>query len=411
MISAAAGTAAQQDPSSQPLRGRSVLIVLEHLELGGAERQAMLLACHLAGPEGAHVEVWGMGPPGRVAEMCDEAAIPCRSVPVPYAGGRARRWSALAAFVWKLRRARFDAILSYTMAPNVLCGAVLPWTGAKASVWNQRDEGRGRLGRKLERLALLHTRHYVSNSRHGALFLSGVLGVDPARIRVIRNGVELSRIAKDRRGWRESLGLDENVFLACMLSNLHRFKDHPTLLRAWRLALDRWPLPAKPGVLLLAGRVHEEARGLLDLAEALRLGGSVRFLGQVDDVAGLLDAVDLGVFSSRFEGVPNGVLECMAAGLAVVGSDIPGIREAVGPDGEALLAPVGDVEALAERLVAAAGDPELRARAAKANRRRANEEFGVRAMCEAMTRLLAEALGPVVRAGEGTAREVPGEAR
>ena len=391
-ISAAAETPANHGLPALPLRGRRVLIVLEHLDLGGAERQAMLLARHLAGPAGARVEVWGMRPPGRVAEMCKGAAIPCRSVPLPYAVGRVRRWSALAAFAWKVRRARFDAILSYTMAPNVLCGAVFPWTGAKAFVWNQRDVGVGRLGRRLERLALSHTRHYVSNSRQGADFLSGVLGVDPAMISVIRNGVELPRIAKNRQSWRASLGLGDDDFLVCMVSNLHRFKDHPTLLKAWRLALDRWPLPAKPGVLLLAGRMHDEARNLLGLAETLRLRESVRFLGEVDDVAGLLGAVDLGVYVSRLEGVPNGVLECMAEGLAVVASDIPGVREAVGPEGEPLLAEAGDADALAERLLTAVSDSGLRERLGQANRRRVREEFGAGAMCEAMTRLVAEAL-------------------
>ncbi|MBZ5640651.1 MAG: glycosyltransferase [Acidobacteriia bacterium] len=410
MIAGAAGSAAPPDPPSLALRGRRVLFVLGHLELGGAERQAMLLACHLAGPVAARVEVWGMGRPGRVAAMCENAGIPCRAMSLPYAGGRARRWTALAAFALRLRRARFDAVLSYTMAPNVLCGAVIPWTGVKAFVWNQRDEGRGRLGRRLERLALRHTRDFVSNSRHGARFLSGTLGVDPARIRVVPNGVELSRIERDRRGWRESLGLDERAFAACMVSNLHRYKDHPTLLRAWRLALDRWPAPGGPGVLLLAGRLHEDSRGLLDLAEELRLGGSVRFLGEVDDIAGLLGAVDLGVFSSRFEGVPNGILECMAAGLAVAATDIPGIREAVGTDGAELLAPAGDVDALAGRILAAAGDPGLRARVGQANRRRASEEFSARGMCEAMTRVLAEALASRVGSRERVAGVTPGGA-
>ncbi len=350
-----------------------------------------------------------MGPPGRVAEMCKGAAIPCRSVSVPYAVGRVRRWSALAAFLFKLRCAHFDAILSYTMAPNVLCGAVLPWTGAKVFVWNQRDEGRGRFGRTLERLALAHTFYFVSNSRHGSLFLSEVLGVDPARIRVVRNGVEPPRIGRDRRSWRASLGIGEDVFLACMVSNLHRFKDHGTLLNAWRLALDRWPPTVNSGVLLLAGRMHAEARGLLDLAEDLRLGGNVRFLGEVDDVAGLLGAVDLGVFSSRLEGVPNGVLECMAEGLAVVASDIPGVREAVGPEGAPLLAPVGDADTLAECLLTAVSDPGLRARLGQANRRRASEEFGVGVMCEAMMRLVAEALASSISAGGGTAHEASGE--
>ena len=68
------------------------------------------------------------------------------------------------------------------------------------------------------------------------------------------------------------------------------------------------------------------------LIQELKIVSSVRLVGEVPDLANLLGALDLGVFSSRFEGCPNGVLECMAAGLPVVATDIPGIIEAVGSD-------------------------------------------------------------------------------
>jgi glycosyltransferase involved in cell wall biosynthesis len=94
----------------------------------------------------------------------------------------------------------------------------------------------------------------------------------------------------------------------------------------------------------------------------------------------LLAAVDVGVFSSRTEGCPNGVLECMAAGLAVAGTDIPGIREALGPEGLPFLAPPGDEERLAEAILDLAESPALRARAGAANRERIRREFTVEGM-------------------------------
>jgi glycosyltransferase involved in cell wall biosynthesis len=90
-------------------------------------------------------------------------------------------------------------------------------------------------------------------------------------------------------------------------------------------------------------------------------------VGEVDDVSGLLGACDLAVFSSRSEGLGRGATEPMYVGLPVVGTDVPGIREAVGDVGAAFLAPPGDAAGLADRIVRLAADPELRVQVGRAN--------------------------------------------
>ena len=377
------------------MESKCIIIVLISLRLGGSERQALLLARYLC-QQGAQVRVWGFSGPGRAAALCDEYGVPWRVVPLrwPYRG--IQRWvqrlGSLAGFAWTLRSARPDVILPYTMFPNVICGLVWRWTGARLCVWNQRDEGLGRMG-KAERWAVRQTPWFVSNSQRGADFLVHTLGVKSDRVRVIHNGVELARPASDRATWLSRLGVSEGCFLACMVANLSVLKDHATLLQAWRRVGDRLDAIGQPAVLLLAGRFDDTHESLKALARNLELGGRVRFLGQVDDVAGLLGTADLSVFSSHTEGCPNGVLESMAAGLAVAGTDIPGIREAVGPDGYPFLAPPGDAEALADRILELAMDPELRAKLGAANHRRIELEFSSQRMCEDTVALLSKALG------------------
>ena len=382
----AEGSAPQSPP---PLEGRRILIVLGNLDLGGAERQALILARHLADRQKAHVEVWGLGPVGRAAEHCDRAGIPWRSWPVRWTGGRTARIVSLLRFAIRLRKAAPEVLLPYTTIPNVACGVAARFSGARLCAWNQRDEGLSHPVATLERRAASRTRVFVANSPGSASFLTRALGVDPALVRVIPNGVELAPAREDRASWRERIGVGDATFLACMIANLHDNKDHETLLRAWRIALDRDPL-SRGGILLLAGSPGNIADRLASLHRALQLGDSVRFMGAVDDVAGLLGAVDLGLLTSRSEGCPNGVLECMAAGLPVGGTDIPGIRGALGMEGSALLAPPGDAEALAAKIALAAGDPALRATLGETNRRRAGSEFSPDRMCEAMTRLIVE---------------------
>src|SRR3954470_20724147 len=148
--------AAPVDHKSQQaaLEGRRIIIVLTELELGGAERQAMLLARFLAHERKARVEVWGcLGEPGRIVTLCEEYGIPWRLVPWPWADKRSDRLKRMAKFAWTLRRARPDIILPYLIFPNVVCGQIWRLTGARACIWNQRDEGIGRMPRAERRAA------------------------------------------------------------------------------------------------------------------------------------------------------------------------------------------------------------------------------------------------------------------
>jgi glycosyltransferase involved in cell wall biosynthesis len=389
--------AAPVDDKSQQaaLEGRRIIIVLTELELGGAERQAMLLARFLAQEQKAQVEVWGcLGPPGRIATLCEEYGIPWRLVQWPWADKRQERLKRMAKFAWTLRQARPDIILPYLIFPNVVCGQIWRLTGAKTCIWNQRDEGLGRMPRA-ERRAARQVPLFISNSQAGADFLVKELGAQRERVRVVHNGVTLAPAQSDRQTWRERLGLGEDSFAACMVANLTQYKDHDTLLRAWKLVVDSLDGQGRRAVLLLAGRLHSSDsthHAVKALAYDLELGQTVRFLDQVLDLPGLLGAVDIGVFSSRSEGSPNGVLECMAAGLAVAGTDIPGISEAVGPDSREYLAPAGDAEALADRILKLANDASTRAALGAANRQRIETEFSPQHMCEQVSALMIESL-------------------
>jgi glycosyltransferase involved in cell wall biosynthesis len=378
---------------ASPVRGARVLIVIGPLELGGAERQAILLARQLR-EQGAEVEVWGYGEPGRAAELCEEHGIAWRSarIPLPWSSNPLKQLRWQLSFARTLRAARPDVILPFMFFQSVVCGLVWRLTGARACVWNQRCEGRDRVERWAERLAVRLTPRFIANSEQGAGFLVNKLGVPPDLVRVVYNGVQPAPPRGERDAWRERLDVSDDCLLACMVANLQIYKDHVTLLRAWRIVVDRLRAEGRGAVLLLAGRFDETHIPLKALAYDLDLRRSVRFLGQVKDVPGLLSAVDLGVHSSVNEGCPNGVLECMAAGLAVAGTDYPGIREAVGPNGYAFLAPPRDAEALAERIVALALDPAARRQAGETNRRRIETEFHPRKMIEETEAVIAEAM-------------------
>src|SRR5215211_7429341 len=184
------------------MKGRRVVFVLGNLELGGAERQALILARHLVEHEQTDVEVWGFNCSGPVAEICEQHRIEWRVVPFEL-----RKVARL------LREARPDILLPYTLVPNVVCGLVWQQTGARLCVWNQRDEGIFDLDTKWQQRAAQQTSQFISNSQAGARHLVEKLNVDPAKVRVIPNGIEVTQPQLDQRAWRKRLEIDETSFV------------------------------------------------------------------------------------------------------------------------------------------------------------------------------------------------------
>jgi glycosyltransferase involved in cell wall biosynthesis len=369
------------------ISGRRIILVHSSLELGGAEHQSLHLARYLRHQVGGDVQMWGFASVGELARRCDDARIPWRLIPIETRGGWKNRMHGLSKLVWELRSARVDLLLPYCDIPNVLCGVVWKSAGARLCVWNQRGGDILPRQSRLARWALRRAPCIVSNSEHQRQRLVASYDVPAEHTHVIPNGVELPAPRANRDEWRRRLRVGPNDFVACMVANLSSYKDHAGLLRAWRYVLDRTP-PLNQPTLLLAGRASDKELELKALCFDLGLGSSVRFMGFVNDVAGLLKASDLCVFSSHGEGMPNGVLEGMAAGLAVVAVDDPSVREALGPYGADLLTHRGDAESLGTKILWAISHPAELAHYGMANADRVRAQFSVDRMCSDTVQLI-----------------------
>lgn len=358
------------------------------LELGGAERQALLFARYLKESDRCNVQIWGFNSPGIISDLCNEYGIPCRIEQVELSGNPFILAKNLISYALKLRKQKPDIIISYTNYPNVICGLIWRFTGARKFIWNQRDIGIERVTPKLERIAVFNTRCFIANSSQVKDFLVNTLGVNGNSIKLIHNGIELAPPISDRKEWRQRLGFNEDQVLACMVGNLSTHKDHITLLKAWQIVIDELKKVEKSSFLLLAGRYDQNHIMIKRFSEELNIEKYVIFLGQVTDVTGLLDAVDIGVFSSYSEGMPNGVLECMASGLPVVATDLPSIREAVGIDGQSYLSLPGNAQHMSEQILRLMFSRELRMNLGEKNRSRISSEFSPQVMFRQMMEMI-----------------------
>jgi glycosyltransferase involved in cell wall biosynthesis len=177
-------------------------------------------------------------------------------------------------------------------------------------------------------------------------------GVRPDQIEVIREGVDTAWYCPDGAA-REP----RPTFL--YLGRLKRYKGVEIAVRALARARARRP----DLVLQIAGQGDDRPR-LERLVQSLALGDAVRFLGFVaeEEKRRLLRRAWAVVFPSPKEGWGISNVEAAACGTPALASDSPGLRDSVRHGATGYLVPHGDVGALAERMLALAGDPALVAR-------------------------------------------------
>jgi glycosyltransferase-like protein len=197
------------------------------------------------------------------------------------------------------------------------------------------------------------------------------------RASVVPNGVDVARYASGSPAraaeLRASVGAADRPLLLAV-GGLEPRKGSDNLVRA--LAAVRRRSGLEPVLAVLGGHSFQDYRAYSDAVRAelprlgLELGRDVVEVGTVPDVdmPAWYRAADALAFPSVKEGFGLAVLEAMSAGVPVVTSDLPVFREYLVAGRDALLVPVGDVDALADALHTVLTDQGLRATLAGAGR-------------------------------------------
>ncbi len=205
-------------------------------------------------------------------------------------------------------------------------------------------------------------------------YLLSQIGLDPAKVRVVPNGVDLAAIDAARPGpeVRRELGLSAGVPLLGLVGRLdHWGKGHKELFEAMAALKERYPLHA---LIIGGGRRKREVRSL---AASLGLAEVVHFLGHRRDVPDLLNALDIFILPSYSEGVSLALLEAMAAARPVIVSRVGGLPEVVEQGKTGLLIPPRDADALAEALARLLDDPDFAKKLGASARRRVRAHFSL----------------------------------
>lgn len=378
--------------------------------MGGSERQAFLQSAYLRA-QGMETTIITLHfqRESLVSEALD-------GVPILRVGGRILAWHdrlpgvlrrtcyllALCAFGWQLwrRRHTYDILhvfqLSlFTLPALLVCrltrkpllvsvrNDVPPFGGEKpARSWNGL-EGLARLGKP----ALRFIDHQLRLAGAWLVVLSTRMcerlecySLTGAALRILPNGVDITNFTSQPEQEAEP-------FTVVCVAQFRYQKGIDVLLRAWGLLVEQ--LPQAHLLLVGDGPLFVQMQ---HLAVALGISGSVEFAGQCANVAQYYQRGSVAVLPSRWEGMPNALLEAMACGRACVATRVSGSEDLLEREKYGLLVEPEDVDALAEALWLLLSEPDLARRYGQAARQHIEQHYTLQMIMEQHKKLYEQLL-------------------
>lgn len=349
---------------------KCILIALHRFEVGGAETQALYLARYLQ-EKGYQVHVGAFGDEtGLGIEKFTQAGISTLHWgfqeklllnPEPTLKGGLIKLKYLFKLIKSVKTLSPDIIISFTYPPNVIFGRWKKWFNCTKVFWNQRDISIGFTGHPWEEFSLRNTDVFISNSETGAKYIEEKTD---CKVHVIPNYIDAYQF-KNSRDFEKS-----DLLKVLMIGNIHANKNHIRLLDDWKDVVKIIPNAR----LLLAGKFGNEYEKCLNFINEHGLSEYVFLLGQVKDMIGLIEECQIAVFYSHGEGMPNGILEPMAAGLPVLVHRYVWSEELLGKDYPYFLSDQ-DQEGLVDRIKLMSKKDLIQI--GKQNKERAKEKFGI----------------------------------
>ena len=339
----------------------SVLFLVNSFHEGGTERQAVHLARQLVENGRFRVHVATLNADGALAPLVAQlqlGELPEYALQSLYDLQMMRQLTRCAAFI---RRHRIEIVHTHGFYPNVFGMLAATLARAPIRIASKRETSgcRTTWQSRAERIAFRFAHAVVVNC-HAVRTQVIAAGMPASRVVTIYNSIEPARITPHTRERAEALtivGLPPNpeIKYVTLVANLRLpVKDHGTFLRsAQRVRAD---IAHARFLIAGDGALLPEMRSF---AARLGLESDVIFLGNCPHVAELLFVSDVCALSSIGEGFPNAILEYMAAGRAVVATDVGGIGEAVDDGRTGLLVAPGDDLSMANAISTLLRDPEM----------------------------------------------------
>jgi glycosyltransferase involved in cell wall biosynthesis len=330
---------------------------------GGGASFPMIDVIQLMRSRGHQVEVLAlMRQDGRAAARLEQAGIPYRII----GGGLRDVVGSGSRLIAHLRRERPDLLWTSLARATIFGQLAARLFGIPVVSWQHSDylkPGKLAILRRTGRL----TQRWIADSEAVQRFTETQLGVAPEQIEIW----PLFAAAPDAPQARAWTG--EGRFRIGTLGRLHYNKQYDLLIRAFARMCELDPDLSQRVELVFGGAGAEQA-ALAELGRSLRLD-NLRFEGFIEQPRPFLASLHCYVQTSRKEGLCVAAHEAMQAALPVISTRVGELAYSVLPGETGWLCAVGDVEALAQAMLAAARDPQRAAQMGQAGRERVLQRF------------------------------------
>jgi len=314
---------------------------------------------------------------GRTADMLSEGGVPVHLLHFRYRLNPASLWRLSQL----LRSLGFNVVQTHNYRPNVSGTLAAKMAHIPAIFSTIRTVNRWDTRRQfwMDRLMSLWKDGIICVSREVRDRYVEKMKWNPEKYQVIYNGIDplsFQRSEKAKYLYRRYGLSEDDVHILC-IARLVKIKDHSTLLRAHERVIKQ---QKNARLLLLGGGPLRE--DLQREVERLALSDHVRFLGHQDNIAEWLSIADVSVLSTHVEGFSLTVLESMAAGIPTIATAVGGNREAIENGVTGFLTPLGDADAIAERVLELLDNPDLRRTIGERAKRVVQESFTIEATAQ-----------------------------
>lgn len=284
----------------------------------------------------------------------------------------------MARFRRYVRRNRIDVIHSFMNRSAIFSALAAFRSGCPAVISSRLNTGYWYNAKYIRLFHLLDrfTSHVVTNSAFAKKVTADVERIAPEKITVLYPGVDLKRYARSAGdpAAAAALGIPADAEVIGIVANFRPVKDLALFLSAARVVAQAAP---KAAFLLVGeGALKPELR---QLACDFGIGDRVFFSDPGHPVPDYLARMSVACLSSKSEGLPNAILEYMAARLPVVTTDVGGVSELVTDGVTGYLVRERSAEAFAAPLLRLLRDSSLRTAMGERGLERARNDFDMTA--------------------------------